>query len=441
MMEKAVLFFYGFISVGIMFSWLFGFLLKMKSPVFLSGILLHSLFIVLVVHENFPEYILLFSSLLYPVFGIFLSSKSHNLESLFFFCRKTSCLALIIITIGFGLWVLNINRIILFSSPILFLFYIWNLSNYVINAWDRTLNLNKGIWIAVIFFHSVLSFNTLLFLINHETITSCFLLILGLNSLISLTIVYIYLKTYYDSLESDEKENELLYLKKMSALNANKILNERLLSLNNKALNNQINPHFLFNAINSINSLIITSEIRKAKTYLVKLNEFLGLTFSEKNSSFYTLQEELNLLELYLRLENLRRDHTIQLHIVNSLTLNISDFFVPHLFLQSIIENSIIHGLDESENGKIIIKLENLNNMVHITISDNGSGLKTKQESRNKINYKSAGLEILKTRLTSLEEHYRKTCLFEIKNIENKPGTETFLTFPVINTPPKFKML
>lgn len=440
-MEKALLFFYGFMFAGIIYNWVSGILLKIKSPIFLSGVLLHSLFIVLVVKQHFPEAALLFSALFYPVFGVFFSSKMHNFESLFFSSRKTSLIALGIVITGFILWFLDKGELILLGSPVVYLFYLGNLFNYAIKSWSRLAGFHKGIWIGLLSLHTGLSFITFSLLINKEAISSFFLLAVGINSLISLAIVYIYLKTYYDSLANEEKESELLYLKNLSAINATKILNERLLSLKNKALNNQINPHFLFNSINSINSLILKSEIRKAKTYLANLTEFLGLTFSEKNSSFYTLQEELNLIELYLRLENLRRENTILLKIDNTLSVNTSELYVPHLFFQSIIENSIIHGLSDSKGGVITIKLKNLEDMVHISITDNGNGEKTEQASKNVNNYKSAGLEILKNRLTSLEEHYRQTCSFEIKDIGGNLGTEVSMTFPLISTPPKFKML
>lgn len=440
-MEKALLFFYGFMFAGIIYNWVSGILLKIKSPIFLSGILLHSLFIVLVVRQHFPEAVLLFSALLHPVFGVFFSSKMHSFESLFFSNRKTSLIALGIVIAGFIAWFLDNEELILLGSPVVYLFYLGNLFHYAIKSWRSLTGFHKVIWIGLLSLHTGLSFITFSLLINKEAISSFFLLAVGINSLISLAIVYIYLKTYYDSLANEEKESELLYLKNLSAINATKTLNERLLSLKNKALNNQTNPHFLFNSINSINSLILKSEIRKAKTYLANLTEFLGLTFSEKNSSFYTLQEELNLIELYLRLENLRRDNTILLKVDNTLSVNTSELYVPHLFFQSIIENSIIHGLRDSKGGVITIKLETLKDMVHISITDNGNGQKTEQVSKNENNYKSAGLEILKNRLTSLEDHYRKTCSFEIKIAGGNLGTEVSMTFPVISIPPKFKML
>ena len=440
-MEKALLFFFGFMFAGIIYNWASGILLKIKSPIFLSGILLHSLFIVLVVRQHFPEAVLLFSALFYPVFGIFFSSKMHNFESLFFLNRKISLIALGIVLTGFILWFLDKGELILLGSPVVYLFYLANLFNYAIKSWRSLTDFHKGIWIGLLSLHTGLSFITFSLLINKEAISSFFLFAVGINSIISLAIVYIYLKTYYDSIANEEKESELLYLKNLSAINATKTLNERLLSLKNKALNNQTNPHFLFNSINSINSLILKSEIRKAKTYLANLTEFLGLTFSEKNSSFYTLQEELNLIELYLRLENLRRENTILLKTDNTLSVNTSELYVPHLFFQSIIENSIIHGLSDSKGGEITIKLKILEDMVHISITDNGNGKKTEQASKNVNNYKSAGLEILKNRLTSLEEHYKKTCSFEIKDIGGNLGTEVSMTFPLISTPPKFKML
>jgi|GEM_PF-1742379 len=440
-MEKALLFFYGFMFAGIIYNWVSGILLKIKSPIFLSGILLHSLFIVLVVRQHFPEAVLLFSALLHPVFGVFFSSKMHSFESLFFSNRKTSLIALGIVIAGFIAWFLDNEELILLGSPVVYLFYLGNLFHYAIKSWRSLTGFHKVIWIGLLSLHTGLSFITFSLLINKEAISSFFLLAVGINSLISLAIVYIYLKTYYDSLANEEKESELLYLKNLSAINATKTLNERLLSLKNKALNNQTNPHFLFNSINSINSLILKSEIRKAKTYLANLTEFLGLTFSEKNSSFYTLQEELNLIELYLRLENLRRDNTILLKVDNTLSVNTSELYVPHLFFQSIIENSIIHGLRDSKGSVITIKLETLKDMVHISITDNGNGQKTEQVSKNENNYKSAGLEILKNRLTSLEDHYRKTCSFEIKIAGGNLGTEVSMTFPVISIPPKFKML
>jgi sensor histidine kinase YesM len=136
-----------------------------------------------------------------------------------------------------------------------------------------------------------------------------------------------------------------------------------------KMLRSQINPHFLFNSLNSISSLTIT-DAEKARTMLVKLSEFMRYALSRKDEQPVTLQSELDNLSLYLDIEKVRFGN--KLVTEESVSDECREAYLPVLLLQPIYENAVKHGVYEStESVKIITKAEIENGYLNIIIINN----------------------------------------------------------------------
>ena len=154
----------------------------------------------------------------------------------------------------------------------------------------------------------------------------------------------------------------------------------RLTEIELKSLRAQLNPHFIFNTMSSIQHLIASQESEKANQYLADLAGLMRLVLRATQKGIISLREELELLEQYCKLENLRKPFSLQLEIDPNLDLNHCE--VPALLLQPYVENAILHGLAPMQNeGIITLRLIKEGHCLHINIQDNGVGL---QQSRQK---------------------------------------------------------
>jgi two-component system LytT family sensor kinase len=143
------------------------------------------------------------------------------------------------------------------------------------------------------------------------------------------------------------------------------------------ALKMQLQPHFLFNTLNSISELM-HQNIKLADEMMVRLGDFLRLTLENTGKQSVTLAKELEFLQSYLRIEEIRFQD--RLSVVLEIPEETKLALVPNLILQPIVENAIRHGITErSDPGKIEIVAKKYNSMLQIRISDNGQGLKDSQ--------------------------------------------------------------
>ncbi len=168
-----------------------------------------------------------------------------------------------------------------------------------------------------------------------------------------------------------------------------------------KALQSQINPHFLFNAINTIVSFCRT-DIEKARQLLINLGDYFRNTLSN-NEDYVNIETELSHVNAYLSIEKARFDEKLKIEI--SIDEKV-DCLLPQLTLQPIVENAIKHGLIPKKNGgTIIIKAEKIDMETHITIEDTGVGIDEKiieQLYNNKLKDNKIGLSNVHNRLKSI---------------------------------------
>ena len=163
-------------------------------------------------------------------------------------------------------------------------------------------------------------------------------------------------------------ENELRIQKLESEKSRAELLNQQA-ELEMKALRAQMNPHFIFNCLNSINRFIIGNDAEKAADYLTKFASLIRIVLEKSGHSFIPLAEELECLKLYMDLEALRFENPFSYEI-NTDGLDPEAVGVPSLLIQPFVENAIWHGLSPApdRNGKITITLRLENEVMHCEI-------------------------------------------------------------------------
>jgi two-component sensor histidine kinase len=189
-----------------------------------------------------------------------------------------------------------------------------------------------------------------------------------------------------------------------------------------KAIRSQMNPHFIFNALNSIQSLINTSQYKAANTYLVKFSMLLRSVLNNAEKNTLSLQDELSTIQLYCELEQLRFDFSFKIEIPEET----DQIEIPGMIIQPLVENAIIHGLaPKGKDGSMIIKIEKQDTALQISIQDNGAGFQLSSENGK---HTSVGLKLVKQRLQLFSGPAQKSSL---RYISSTAGTTAILTIPI----------
>lgn len=191
------------------------------------------------------------------------------------------------------------------------------------------------------------------------------------------------------------------------------------------ALQAQINPHFLFNAINTIISFI-RLEPKKARELLIHLSDYFRKNMNNEKD-LILLNEELNHLKAYLKIEKARFSDKLEVKINNNLK---KDVYIPPLIIQPIVENSIKHGvLKRKDGGKVEIIINKINDKLNIVINDDGKGID--KEKLNKLNDFSINTIGLKNVYKRLRTIYGEDIIFKIDSKLNN-GTNVKIQVPIL---------
>lgn len=151
-----------------------------------------------------------------------------------------------------------------------------------------------------------------------------------------------------------EKVNQQLQ-EKINVLSDQIQLKEELETLKLTAFKSQMNPHFIFNALNSIKLYIVNNDAKLAAHYLNKFSKLIRKILEASNQKEITLSEELETMDLYMTIENIRFSNEINFTIHIDETINLKTIKVPPLILQPFLENSIWHGLSSKKESKRVI--------------------------------------------------------------------------------------
>jgi two-component system, LytTR family, sensor kinase len=188
-----------------------------------------------------------------------------------------------------------------------------------------------------------------------------------------------------------------------------------------KAIRSQLNPHFVFNALSSIQGLINKNEIALANYYLSEFSHLLRGSLVQSNKEFVPLNIELKTLETYIKLENLRFPFTFSLEVDKNLNTNAIE--IPYLLLQPLVENAIKHGVSNLyEKGEICLNIYGKNADLIIELSDNGKGFDTK------IDNNGYGLKLTKERVRLLNASNSEQ-LVSLTIQSDFKGTKVFMVF------------
>lgn len=214
-------------------------------------------------------------------------------------------------------------------------------------------------------------------------------------------------------------------------------LQKELAEYEQKALHLQMNPHFVFNCLGSISSFIVQNGTDSAIKYLSKFSKLMRLTLEYSKESLIPIDKEIESLQNYLELEQLRSDKMFNFSITKSKLIE-DDMALPPLLLQPFVENAILHGLiPKKEVGKIDIEFLVEGESLVCTIVDNGIGFEKSQELKaSSVSiHKSMALDITRKRLEMMETFTSKRAKVEIKELKNEngnpKGTEVVLLLPI----------
>lgn len=172
-----------------------------------------------------------------------------------------------------------------------------------------------------------------------------------------------------------------------------------------KALKAQINPHFIFNCLNSIHHFILKQETQTATDYLIKFSKLIRYVLESSEKTWVTLAEELESNELYLQLEQFRSHHSFDFSIIVSDELDSEIIFIPPMLLQPFLENSVWHGMSGKGQIRVEIGIKDEEYMV-CKIWDNGEEKKEKSavDLSHLVKKSSLGLHLMKERFRTLNE-------------------------------------
>jgi two-component system sensor histidine kinase YesM len=204
-----------------------------------------------------------------------------------------------------------------------------------------------------------------------------------------------------------------------------------------QSLRREMNPHFIFNSLNSVNQFIAENKEREANKYLTSYSNLMRNTMENSNKDFITLDNELEQLKKYLELEHLRFQDKFEFKISVDPELDLERTMVPNMIIQPHLENAIWHGLRYLDvKGLLQLQVQLINGKVTIRIDDNGIGLTKSQELKtsNQKAHESRGMSNTKERIGLLNELYKKNVTFQIhEKALPETGTVVEIVFPLID--------
>ena len=192
------------------------------------------------------------------------------------------------------------------------------------------------------------------------------------------------------------------------------------------ALRAQMNPHFLFNCLNSIKLFIVENDVKSAADYLTKFSKLIRLILQNSKDKLVILADELEALELYIEMEKMRFDHQFNYEINVAPDVEAMNIEVPPLLIQPYVENAIWHGLTHIDRpNRLLISIEKEKEKIICTIEDNGIGREAAQKRKRgrESQKKSLGMKITQNRIDLTQQLYKVETNVEIIDLKNDDGS------------------
>ncbi|WP_231632456.1 tetratricopeptide repeat protein [Mangrovimonas sp. TPBH4] len=214
---------------------------------------------------------------------------------------------------------------------------------------------------------------------------------------------------------------------------------KQILTLEQDMLRSQMNPHFIFNSLNSIKLYIINNEKENAVYYLNKFSKLIRKILIASTEKEISLEDELDTMKLYMNIENIRFSNEIDFQVKIDDNINTANVKLPSLILQPFLENALWHGLSSKKNDKKIVlhASKTTDDYVTISITDNGIGrIESEKINKNKLlKRKSVGIALTKARLSNFYKTYTSPYKIEVENLydtNHKPaGTKVIIHIPI----------
>ncbi len=215
-------------------------------------------------------------------------------------------------------------------------------------------------------------------------------------------------------------------------------LEKKNIDIEQRLLRTQMNPHFIFNSLNSINSFITDNNSDSAQSFLSKFARLMRYILENSRKTFVPVEDEVNTLQLNMELEQLRFDNKFDFEIKVDENIDPEFTFIPPMLIQPFIENAILHGLaNKPSDGKICVELQKNGELMHCIIEDNGIGRQKAMELKEKSaksKRQSLGMQVTKERLDILNEKTTEEVTFKIidktDSSGNPEGTRVELRIP-----------
>nr|WP_262901780.1 histidine kinase [Chryseobacterium lathyri] len=202
-----------------------------------------------------------------------------------------------------------------------------------------------------------------------------------------------------------------------------------------QSLRREMNPHFIFNSLNSVNHFIATNNELEANQYLTKFSKLMRGVMENSTEDFIPLQQELDLLQNYLALEKTRFVDKFDYEIRVDESLNMQSLKIPGMLVQPFLENAVWHGLRyRSEKGFLKLSFEKEDQHLKITIEDNGIGIEEskKQKTEHQKAREGRGMKNTLERIQLLNDLYKKDITCSVKDKENSSGVLVTLKINLI---------
>jgi tetratricopeptide (TPR) repeat protein len=215
---------------------------------------------------------------------------------------------------------------------------------------------------------------------------------------------------------------------------------KKVMTLEQTMLRSQMNPHFLFNSLNSIKHYIINNEQKNAVHYLNKFSKLVRKILETSSMKEISLEEELETITLYMNIENIRFNEEIDFGVEIDPRVNPASVKIPSLILQPFLENALWHGLSSKEGNKRIriTVSQDHPGLIRIAIRDNGIGREAAEKLKESkvLKRKSVGISITRERLANFSRIFQNSFDLSIRDLYaadgTVEGTEVVLTIPTI---------
>ncbi|PZF71306.1 sensor histidine kinase [Taibaiella soli] len=209
-------------------------------------------------------------------------------------------------------------------------------------------------------------------------------------------------------------------------------LKEKIIELEQLAMRAQMNPHFIFNSLNSLYQYVITQDLEGASKFMSEFSRLIRILFETTTLTEIAFDKEIEFLKTYLELERIKLNNAFSYQIDIPRELVIEDIVIPSFIIQPFIENAIRHGIQNrnDQQGKITISVKTEGDILKVSVDDNGVGRKYTEEQKSKLLqiHNSKGITLTKERLALYNKTHQSDFKFEIiDKYENGQATGTLV--------------